>query len=319
MALRSCRECGANISTEAQTCPHCGVPDPTKDKSAAPDPVDAPDLSNNTSAASIPVDAPDLSKNTSVVPDPTKDKPSRKMIARASAGAIFILAVLAIIAGLSLPCSPSVPPVPHKEESLADLAAKYAKMTELELIYSLPREYKAALINREQGNRRSAAISIMTQAEAISPQADPKILAIIDAIIKKEEHTGPYLFSQGNRYLAEKQYDLAIQKFSEAISLGNAKSYDGRGMAWLAKHEYERAIADFTQAAKSERGNYIAYLHRAEANKQKGDRDGAIDDYSRALVLAPDKAISERIKAAQLRLLPVQAEIASPPPGRRRR
>lgn len=29
MALEACRECGEKVSTEAETCPHCGVPDPT--------------------------------------------------------------------------------------------------------------------------------------------------------------------------------------------------------------------------------------------------------------------------------------------------
>ena len=28
MALAPCRECGANVSTAASTCPHCGVPGP---------------------------------------------------------------------------------------------------------------------------------------------------------------------------------------------------------------------------------------------------------------------------------------------------
>ena len=28
MALQPCRECGAQVSTEAKSCPHCGVPDP---------------------------------------------------------------------------------------------------------------------------------------------------------------------------------------------------------------------------------------------------------------------------------------------------
>ena len=39
MALKPCRECGANVSIEAQTCPHCGAPHPTRDKRAAPDPI----------------------------------------------------------------------------------------------------------------------------------------------------------------------------------------------------------------------------------------------------------------------------------------
>jgi hypothetical protein len=320
MALIPCRECGANVSIEAQTCPHCGAPDPTKVKNAAPDPTKvknaAPDPTKDKSGAPDPTKdesaAPNPTKDKSAGPDPTKSKVSRWMIA----GVIFILVVLTIIVGRSLPSAPPVPPpvppVPQKEEDLTN-------MTEQQLINSLPANYKTALISLEQGNRRSAAISIKTQAEAVAPQPNPKILATIDAIIKKEEHTVPYLYSQGNGYLANKQYDLAIQKFDEAISLGDTKSYDSRGTAWLAKHEYERAIADFTQAAKIEHDNYLVYLHRAEANEQKGDRDSAIDDYHRALALAPDKPISNRINAALNRLTPpLQPELATPPPGRRR-
>ena len=276
MALKPCRECGASISIETQTCPHCGAPDPTKDKSVAPDLIKG-----------------------KAGPSPTEDKTSRWMIAGVS---VFILAGVAIFFASAQPSPPSppAPPVPHKEESPAE---KYANMTEQQLIDSLPEDYKTALVRSERltGNRRSAAISVKTRAE-LAPQPDPKILAIIDAIIKKEEHTGPYLYTQGNEYLANKQYDLAIEKFDEAISLGDTKSYDSRGMVWLAKHEYERAIADFTQAAKFEHGNYLIYIHRAEANEQKGDRDSAIADYRRALALVPEKTISDKIKATLKRL-----------------
>ena len=64
-------------------------------------------------------------------------------------------------------CPACPPPVPHKQENLADLADKYANMTEQELIKSLPGDYKAALVNLEEGNRRSVAISIRTRAEAV--------------------------------------------------------------------------------------------------------------------------------------------------------
>jgi hypothetical protein len=39
VALQSCRECGANVSTEAQTCPRCGVPSPTGNVAATPRPA----------------------------------------------------------------------------------------------------------------------------------------------------------------------------------------------------------------------------------------------------------------------------------------
>jgi tetratricopeptide (TPR) repeat protein len=72
-------------------------------------------------------------------------------------------------------------------------------------------------------------------------------------------------------------------------------------MAWLAKHEYERAIADFTEAAKVH-ADYFVYIHRAEANEQKGDRDSAIADYRRALSRDPDETIRKQINAALKKL-----------------
>jgi len=39
MALKNCRECKKKVSTEALTCPHCGVPNPTKDFSGVPNPT----------------------------------------------------------------------------------------------------------------------------------------------------------------------------------------------------------------------------------------------------------------------------------------
>lgn len=32
MALAPCRECGGQVSTEAAACPHCGVPDPSREE-----------------------------------------------------------------------------------------------------------------------------------------------------------------------------------------------------------------------------------------------------------------------------------------------
>lgn len=37
MALKSCRECKRDVSTEAKTCPHCGVTNPTKQPASKKD------------------------------------------------------------------------------------------------------------------------------------------------------------------------------------------------------------------------------------------------------------------------------------------
>lgn len=45
MPLKSCRECGQDVSTEATACPHCGVPEPMKEQSG--DRVPCPKCGNS--------------------------------------------------------------------------------------------------------------------------------------------------------------------------------------------------------------------------------------------------------------------------------
>ena len=103
MALKPCRECGASTSTEAQTCPQCGTPDPTKDKGAAPDLTKdkgaAPDPTKDKSAA------PDLRKGTAGAP--TKHRTSRWMIV---GGSVFILAGVVIFFASAQPTPPPACP-----------------------------------------------------------------------------------------------------------------------------------------------------------------------------------------------------------------
>ena len=88
-------------------------------------------------------------------------------------------------------------------------------------------------------------------------------------------------------------------------------------MAWLAKHEYERAIADFTQAENlSTKIILLTFIEQKRTNK-KATAIARLR-LPRALALAPDKTISEQINAALKQLNPpVQPEVATPPPGRR--
>lgn len=216
-----------------------------------------------------------------------------------------LVVLILVVGGVAMFWSPAQPDstVPHKEESLAK---KYSNMTEQQLIESLPEGY-IKVLNRQKsltGSGLEAARTTREMAEIVASgvKADQKVVAIIDAIIRLEEQSVPHIRSQGIQYLANKQYDLAIEKFDEAISLGDASLYYNRGTAWLEKHEYDRAIADFTQALKSEHGFYFAYIHRAEAFERKGDRDSAIADYRRALEIAPDKTIADQTRATLRRL-----------------
>jgi tetratricopeptide (TPR) repeat protein len=53
------------------------------------------------------------------------------------------------------------------------------------------------------------------------------------------------------------------------------------------KEEYDRAIADYTQALKLDPKYALAYSNRGFAYEQKGQKTLAIQDYEKALAIAP--------------------------------
>lgn len=64
-------------------------------------------------------------------------------------------------------------------------------------------------------------------------------------------------------------------------------AYDKRGVAYLKKEDYDRAIADFTMFIQLNPNLADAYDHRGTAYGQKGELDRAIADFDRAIQLNP--------------------------------
>jgi tetratricopeptide (TPR) repeat protein len=58
--------------------------------------------------------------------------------------------------------------------------------------------------------------------------------------------------------------DLALVDFDQAMRLGfsDARAYNKRGLVWHEKGRYERAIADFTRAIKTDPTLAAAYINR---------------------------------------------------------
>ncbi len=59
-----------------------------------------------------------------------------------------------------------------------------------------------------------------------------------------------------------------------------------RGNQWLAKGEWERAIADYDLAIAFDSRMAVAYYHRGLARQGKDGLAGALSDYSRAIELS---------------------------------
>ena len=99
-------------------------------------------------------------------------------------------------------------------------------------------------------------------------------------------------FCQGRAAIFDKDYTRAAALLERAIGLDGerAYAYNGLGIAYLERANYDLAIAAFRDAAR--RAPYWAYpLHNmALAYTEKGDYDNAIRSYQRAMRLAPRAA-----------------------------
>ena len=73
-------------------------------------------------------------------------------------------------------------------------------------------------------------------------------------------------------WYAKKDYDKAIADGNEAIRLAPtyALAYNSRGNAWDAKKEYDKAIADFGEAIRLEPKYALAYANRGQAWAEEG-------------------------------------------------
>ena len=72
-------------------------------------------------------------------------------------------------------------------------------------------------------------------------------------------------YNRGNAYFDKRDYDRAIADFTQAIKLDpkDAFAIHDRGVAYYEKHDFERAIADFEAAIKINPNYAVADQSRA--------------------------------------------------------
>jgi tetratricopeptide (TPR) repeat protein len=100
---------------------------------------------------------------------------------------------------------------------------------------------------------------------------------------KKEKQAKEY-FERGNAYYKQDEYDKAIADYTQAITLkpNYAEAYKNRGYAYDEKDEYDKAIGDFDDAIKLNDGA-DAYYGRGNAYFDKGEYDRAIEDFTKVI------------------------------------
>ncbi len=86
---------------------------------------------------------------------------------------------------------------------------------------------------------------------------------------------------------AKKDYDKAIEDFSEAIWLAplSLAAYGNRGLAWHFKKEYKKAIIDYDRVIRLDPENALTYNRRAFAWKSLKAYAKAVADFEFAIQL----------------------------------
>ncbi|NEQ97469.1 MAG: tetratricopeptide repeat protein [Cyanothece sp. SIO2G6] len=101
------------------------------------------------------------------------------------------------------------------------------------------------------------------------------------AIASYHKHQGETDFAQGN-------YNDAIAHYSDALDqYRQGDTYLKRGLAYQNGQQWREAQSDFSQAVQLNPKLGDAYYYRGNIRYQLGDRQGALDDYTEAIVLLP--------------------------------
>ena len=82
-------------------------------------------------------------------------------------------------------------------------------------------------------------------------------------------------FDRGLEAMDQEDYELAVECFSEAISIvsDDSASYYNRGLAHSNLGQFEAAVADFSEVIRLEPGDDDALALRAEAYRELADEE----------------------------------------------
>ena len=96
--------------------------------------------------------------------------------------------------------------------------------------------------------------------------------------------------NRGLAYKSKGQWDRAIADFSEAIRLRPdfVTAFNNRGNTYYGKGQFDRAIKDYDKAIRLKPDLAEAFSNRGNVYRKKGQFDRAIKDYDKAIHLKPE-------------------------------
>jgi serine/threonine protein kinase/tetratricopeptide (TPR) repeat protein len=107
------------------------------------------------------------------------------------------------------------------------------------------------------------------------------------------------LFNQARSEAETGQYDKAVADYTEAIRLkaDYAEAYNGRGQACFNLKQFDKAISDYSEAIRLKADFAEAYSNRAFAYTRAGQFEKALADCNEAIRIKPDFAEAYKNRA----------------------
>ena len=117
--------------------------------------------------------------------------------------------------------------------------------------------------------------------------------------------------NRGLAYKSKGQWNRAIADFSEAIRLKPdfVTAFNNRGNIYYGKGQFDRAIKDYDKAIRLKPDLAEAFSNRGNVYRKKGQFDRAIKDYDKAIHLKPEDGhiFADRGLAYEKKGAPTQA------------
>ncbi len=104
--------------------------------------------------------------------------------------------------------------------------------------------------------------------------------------------------NRGFAYLAKGNYDSALADFKQAIQLqpNSIFAYLNRSAVYFVKQDYDRGLADLNQVIQLQPNFDLAYVKRGSVYYFKGDYDRALTDLNHAIQLQASSASSYAVR-----------------------
>lgn len=131
----------------------------------------------------------------------------------------------------------------------------------------------------------------------------PQAIEHLDKAIKKDRENGQLFYARGHAYYMLDRYIQAIPDYTLSLQLkyDPALNYERRAYCYLNSRQYQKGIADCTEAIKSDPQSRIAYFNRAKAYRLIGEKEKSKQDSDKVKELDKNpraKDLCDRAKAS---------------------